>query len=291
MIISGKVIAEQIQHEIKQRVQAYPAHAKVSLAVVLVGSHPASQTYVSIKEKICREVGIHSQLHHYPENVSEEKLLSVIDELNGNPSIHGILVQNPLPSHINLWKVMEAMDPQKDVDGFHPLNFGRLLLGIPGGFIPCTPLGISVLLERSGIEVAKKHVVILGRSHTVGKPLAALLVQKNPQANATVTIAHSLTKDIPSITQSADILVAAIGFPHFVKESMVKEGAVVIDVGINRMEDPSSPRGYKLVGDVDFDSVKHKCSAITPVPKGVGPMTVAMLLQNTLQSFESQTFK
>jgi methylenetetrahydrofolate dehydrogenase (NADP+) / methenyltetrahydrofolate cyclohydrolase len=282
MLLSGKIIAEQIQYEIKEKLHGRTPH----LAVILVGYHPPSHTYVSVKKRACKEVGIVSIVHQFPENVSERELLSHIQMLNCDNKIDGILIQLPLPSHINSEKVMESVDPRKDIDGFHPLNMGKLLLGIKGGFIPCTPLGIKVLLDRYAIKLPGKHVVIVGRSNIVGKPLATLLAQKDNNCNATVTLAHSQTHNLSMITRTDDILVAALGSPHFIKKDMVKEGAVVIDVGINRQEDPRLPKGYRIVGDVDFEAVKKIASAITPVPGGIGPMTVAMLLNNTYLSFE-----
>lgn len=281
LLLSGTTLAQTIQSELKKKIEGFKQ--KPTLAVILVGSVAASHTYVGVKKKACEEVGIHSEVHTFDETVSFETLLKKIHELNANPKINGILVQSPLPAHIPFDKIIEAIDPNKDVDGFHPINMGKLILGIPG-FIPCTPLGIKVLLERYQINTKGANVVIVGRSNIVGKPMSALLMQK--EADATVTVAHSKTIDLPSVTKKADILIAAIGLPLFIKAEMVKEGAVVIDVGINRIEDPQNARGYRLVGDVDFDKVAPKCKAITPVPKGVGPMTVAMLLHNTVQSFE-----
>jgi methylenetetrahydrofolate dehydrogenase (NADP+) / methenyltetrahydrofolate cyclohydrolase len=228
-------------------------------------------------------VGILSFFHHLPETTSEEELLKLISDLNHDKNVDGILVQLPLPSHMNSEKIIEAIDPKKDVDGFHPINIGKLLLGLKGGFVPCTPLGIKILLERYQIPVVGKDVVIVGRSAIVGKPLAALLMQNAPHCNATVTVVHSQTRDLKAHCARADILVAAIGSPRFITADMVKERAVVVDVGISREE---SDGGYRLVGDVDFNQVEKKCFAITPVPKGVGPMTVAMLLHNTLLSHQ-----
>ena len=279
MILSGKAIADEIQEELRQKISKLSSPP--GLAMVLVGDNPSSQTYVNMKRKACGNVGIHSFFYHLPATASEIELLNLISELNQDKKVDGILVQSPLPKHINSEKIITAIDPTKDVDGFHPINAGKLLLGHKDGFIPCTPLGIQVLLERSHISVEGKDVVIVGRSPIVGKPLAALLIQNAPNSNATVTVVHSKTSDLKAHTRRADILVAAIGSPCFIKEDMIKEGVVVIDVGINRVEDPSKPQGYRLVGDVDFNLVEKKCLAITPVPKGVGPMTVAMLLQNT----------
>lgn len=277
-LIDGKKIAREIREELKAQVDLIKGR-KPGLAFVLIGKDPASQAYVRMKKKGCLEIGIHSEVLELPSAVSEETLLEHIDALNASESIDGILVQQPVPEQISESKVVQAVLPEKDVDGFHPMNIGKLLLGEEGGFAACTPLGVMKLLEKSRIDPTGKHVVIVGRSNIVGKPLAALLVQKRPYANATVTLAHSRTTDLPSICQTADILIAAIGSPRFITADMVKEGATVIDVGINRVEG-------KLVGDVDFEAVKEKCQAITPVPGGVGPMTIAMLLSNTLLSHQ-----
>lgn len=278
MIIDGRACAKQIENTLKEAI-GHLKGRKPALAFVLVGDNPASIAFIRMKKKKCREVGILSVDLELPGTISEEYLLDEIQRMNENPEIDGILVQLPLPGHIKVDRILEAIDPKKDVDGFHPLNMGRLLLGEKRGFFPCTPYGISILLNHSGVEVAGKHVVILGRSNIVGKPLAALLMQKEKTANATVTIAHSASENLQEICLSADVLVAAIGQPRFVKASMVKQGAVVIDVGINRVEG-------KIVGDVDFEQVAKKCSRITPVPGGVGPMTIAMLLSNTLLSYQ-----
>jgi methylenetetrahydrofolate dehydrogenase (NADP+)/methenyltetrahydrofolate cyclohydrolase len=285
MILSGTLIADQIRAEMAAQLLLIKKERKPHLAVVLVGNIAASQTYVGMKKKACEEVGMISTIHTLSDTILEEELLKKIDELNCDKNVDGILIQAPLPKHIQFERVIEKLDPKKDVDGFHPINMGKLLLGTPGGFVPCTPLGIQVLLERSAVPTSGKHVVIVGRSNIVGKPLAALLMQNKANANATVTVANSKTQNLGLLTQTADILIAAVGVPRFIKAEMVKPGAVVIDVGINHEKDPSNSKGYRLVGDVDYDAVAHKCSAITPVPKGVGPMTVAMLLQNTMQSF------
>lgn len=282
MIIDGKQIANQIQAELKEKV-ALLTGKKPALAVILVGEHSASQIYIKRKMEACREVGIHSIRHLLSPNISEAEILSLVSSLNMDPDIHGILIQLPLPQHVNPFKVMSAISPDKDVDGFHPTNLGKLLIGETDGFFPCTPLGIQELLTRSSIEIAGCHAVILGRSNIVGKPLAAMLMQSRSGANATVTVAHSKSKNLADICRSADLLVVAIGKPLFVTADMVKEGAVVVDVGINRIDENGT---MKLVGDVDFNSVKEKCSAITPVPGGVGPLTIAMLLQNTLKAFQ-----
>ncbi len=276
-LLDGKACAAQITQEIRDSVASLQGR-KPGLAFVLVGANPASQTYVRMKKKACASTGIHSTLKELPASISESDLLSHIDQLNRNPTIDGILVQLPLPSHIDEKNVMLAINPAKDVDGFHPINMGKLLLGDETAMLPCTPHGIQVLLAKNHIPVEGRHVVIVGRSNIVGKPLAALLMQKRPGCNATVTLCHSQSKDLPAITQSADILVAALGQPLFIKKNMVRSGAVVIDVGINRVDG-------KLVGDVDFDAVAPHTSWITPVPGGVGPMTIAMLLKNTLRSF------
>lgn len=283
-ILSGKVVAEEIQREIKEKI--FNHAKKPHLAVLLIGSHAPSHTYVGVKRKACMEVGIELTLHKMGGEVSEKEVLKKIEEYNQNPLIHGILVQLPLPAQINSINVLEKIHPEKDVDGFHPINMGKLLLGLPGGFTPCTPLGIQVLLQRYQIPVEGRHVVIVGRSNIVGKPLAALLMQKKKFCNATVTIAHGATADLASLTLTADILVAAVGSPRFIQAPMVKEGATVVDVGIHKIVDPQDPRGYTIIGDVDYTHVAPKCAAISPVPQGVGPMTVAMLLQNTLNAFE-----
>ena len=278
MIIDGKHVAKQIENSVKEAVSHIKGR-KPALAFVMVGQNPASMTYIRMKKKRCHEVGIISLDRELPETITEAYLLEEIYKMNVDPHIDGILVQLPLPKHIKVEKVLEAVNHQKDVDGFNPINMGRLLLGEKGGFFPCTPYGIKLLLHHSGIDVSGKHVVILGRSNIVGKPLAALLMQKDIGANATVTVAHSSTENLKAICLSADILIAAIGKADFVTADMVKEGAVVVDVGINRVNG-------KIVGDVDFEKVAPRCSGITPVPGGVGPMTIAMLLSNTLLSYQ-----
>jgi len=280
MIIDGKKIGQQIREEIKTEISKLSGSP--GLTFVLVGNDPASHTYVGMKKKGCAHVGIRSNVIELPETVSQTELLNTIEDLNQDPNVDGILVQLPLPKQIDENKVMLTIDPMKDVDGFHPVNVGKMLLGDESGFLPCTPHGIKVLLEKSKIDPAHKHVVVVGRSNIVGKPLAAILVQKKPYCNATVTIAHSGTKDLAQITRQADILVAAIGKEHFIKKEMVKPKAVVIDVGINRITKSGKS---VLVGDVDFDEVSKVASHITPVPGGVGPMTITMLLQNTLKSY------
>ncbi len=278
MLIDGKKIAAEIQAEIEKKVSQLPSR-KPGLAFILVGENPASQSYVRSKKKACANVGIVSTTIELPATVAQSDLIKQIEEFNRNPEVDGILVQLPLPPHIDEKTITAAIDPAKDVDGFHPVNVGKMLLGEEDGFLPCTPYGIKVLLERAKIPVEGKHVVIVGRSNIVGKPLAAILMQKKPHCNATVTIVHSQSENLHSITRSADILVAAIGRPLFVKTEMIKPEATVIDVGINRLPDG------KIVGDVDFQEVSKKARAITPVPGGIGPMTIAMLLQNTLSSF------
>lgn len=286
MIIDGKAIATQIQNEIKDRVSKINGR-KPCLAVVLVGTHPPSQIYVNRKTQACEAAGILSIRKNLPADTSEEALLAEIETLNSDPNVDGILVQLPLPIHINPIRVIHEISPDKDVDGLHPLNAGKLLIGDESGFVPCTPLGIKALLERSDIDVRGKHVVVIGRSNLVGKPIAALLLQNAPGANASVTVMHRYSQHIPEICCHADVVIVAIGKPKFVTADMIKEGAVVIDVGINKI-DASNNQGYQIVGDVDFESVKDKCSFITPVPGGVGPMTIAMLLSNTLKSYHQR---
>ena len=277
-LINGSSIAKQIQQQIAQAISSLK-YRKPGLAFILVGNDPASQSYIRMKKKRCQEVGIISFDCELPETVTETDVLKEIQRLNQDPLVDGILVQLPLPSHIETHHIISAIDPKKDVDGFHPINVGKMLLGELGGFFPCTPLGVQVLLEKAQVPILGKHVVIVGRSNIVGKPLAAILMQKAPHCNATVTVAHSLSENIKELCRSADILIAAIGKPHFIQADMVKKGAVVIDVGINR-----TPSG--IVGDVDFANVAPLCSKITPVPGGVGPMTIALLLSNTLLSYQ-----
>jgi methylenetetrahydrofolate dehydrogenase (NADP+)/methenyltetrahydrofolate cyclohydrolase len=282
-IIDGKAIADKVHAETRRAVdELKKIGATPGLAVVLVGDDPASRAYVRSKDKMCRELGLHSLKHELPATTTQSELVDLVKQLNADPAIHGILVQSPPPPHIDERAVIEAIDPRKDVDGFHPANIAKLALGDPTAFVPCTPLGCQRLLVESGIGIAGAHVVVLGRSMIVGKPLALLLMQKGPGGDATVTVAHSRSRNLPEITRSADILIAAIGRSEFVKAEHVREGAVVIDVGINRIEDASSPKGYRLVGDVDFSAVAPSCAAITPVPGGVGPMTIAMLMANTV---------
>lgn len=285
MILDGKAMAAEFQAELRDTIAQIQGR-KPCLAVVLVGQDPASQVYVRRKKKCSEEVGIRSVSHELPDTTTQEELLHLIDRLNKDAEVDGILVQSPFPSQIDPNAVMNAVDPAKDVDGFHPENMGRVLIGSDDGFIPCTPLGIKVLLERSDINIKGKHIVIVGRGNIVGKPLAALLIQRGRGRDATVTIVHRASERLEEICASADVLVSAIGVPRRITANMVKKGAVVIDVGINRVEDSSKKSGFRLCGDVDFDAVKDKCRAITPVPGGVGPMTIAMLLHNTLLAFE-----
>lgn len=277
MIIDGKAIANEIHNEIKQTVNLL-AGRKPCIAVILVGEDPASHVYVNRKVQGCEEVGILSIKKELPADISEKHLLEEIDELNDDPNIDGILVQLPLPNHINSVKVMRHIDPDKDVDGFHPVNMGKMLIGETDGFIPCTPLGIKTLLEKSHIDTYGKHIVVVGRSNIVGKPMAALLLQREAGFNCSLSVVNRYTPDVKRFCKEADILIVAIGQPRYIKADMIKEGAVIIDVGINKEDG-------KLVGDVDFEEVKNKCSMITPVPGGVGPMTIAMLLKNTLSSY------
>jgi methylenetetrahydrofolate dehydrogenase (NADP+)/methenyltetrahydrofolate cyclohydrolase len=284
-IIDGNKIAAQIRGELEKEIKALKEKNNVTpgLAVVLVGENPASQQYVRNKNKACHEIGIYSEQHNLPKEVPEAELLTLIDKLNANPRIHGILVQLPLPQHIDEKKVLNRINPDKDVDGFHPVNLGRMMVG-EAGFLPCTPHGVVKMLAYSGVKTAGSHVVVVGRSNIVGKPVANMLLQKAEGADATVTVCHSRTRDLPSITRQADILIAAMGKPEFVTADMVREGVVVIDVGVNRVDDPSSPKGFRWAGDVKFDEVAKKAAAISPVPGGVGPMTITMLLYNTVES-------
>jgi methylenetetrahydrofolate dehydrogenase (NADP+)/methenyltetrahydrofolate cyclohydrolase len=284
-LIDGRAIAQKIHaHSLDAIAELRLRGLKPGLAVVLVGDDPASRAYVRSKDKTCSELGMHSVKYELPAFTTQETLIELVRQLNADPSVHGILVQSPPPPHIDERAVIEAIDPRKDVDGFHPVNVGKLALGDADGFVPCTPLGCQRLLIETGIETKGASVVILGRSMIVGKPLALLLMGKGPGGDATVTVAHSRTKHLAGVCRQADILVAAIGQPEFVKADFVKDGAVVIDVGINRVPAPDSPKGSKLVGDVAFAEVAPKCRAITPVPGGVGPMTIAMLMQNTIAS-------
>lgn len=285
-LIDGKKVAADIREELKKKCDWLKSLSLdvPGLVTILVGNNPASEAYVNSKAKACNEIGMKSKTEKLPESATEEELLALIKKYNDDGSYHGILVQLPLPNHINEEKIIEAINPRKDVDGFHPVSVGNLVIG-KDALLPCTPHGIIELLKRYKITTDGKHVVVVGRSNIVGKPVANMLLQKKAGANAIVTICHSATKDISYYTKQADILIAAIGRPNYITAEMVKENAVVIDVGINRVEDANEKKGYKLVGDVDFESVAPKTSFITPVPGGVGPMTIAMLLQNTFLAF------
>lgn len=283
VLLDGKKTSQELKQEIATEVAVLREQGKKvpHLAAVIVGSDGASLTYVSSKVKACEQVGFQSTLVKLPEETTQEALLEKVNELNQNLDIDGYIVQLPLPKHIDEEKILLAIDPKKDVDGFHPANFGRMALELES-FIPATPYGIMQLLERYDIDTQGKHAVVIGRSHIVGRPISILLSQKGGYANATVTLAHSRTKDLKALVLQADIVVSALGVPNFVTADMIKPGAVIIDVGITRVQDDSTPKGYRIVGDVDFDNVAPKASYITPVPGGVGPMTIAMLLKNTL---------
>lgn len=283
-IIDGKQTAAEIRAEIKQEVSKLKEKNIVpGLGVILVGEDPASQSYVTAKERACEEAGIYSDDNRLPADCTQEQLIALVNRMNEDPKINGILVQLPLPKHLNESEVLLAINPDKDVDGFHPMNIGRMVAG-EKAFLPCTPHGVIHLLLRSGVKLEGAHAVIVGRSNIVGKPLANMLIQKSPTGNATVTVCHTRTKDLAHHTLQADIVIAAAGRPNTITADMVKDGAAVIDVGVNRVEDASKKRGYRLCGDVDFDAVKEKASLITPVPGGVGPMTITMLLFNTVES-------
>jgi len=285
-LIDGKVVAEYIQQDTARRAEKLKSRGVTpGLAAVLVGDDPASKIYVTSKARTCKKLGLYSEVITRPAGISQTELLSIVNSLNENDKIHGILVQSPLPGHIDELSITLAIRPEKDVDGFHPHNVGLLLINRPQ-MISCTPYGIIKLLEYYNINPAGKEVVVVGRSNIVGKPIAALLMQKGPWADATVTVAHSRTRDLTSVTRRADILIAAIGSPELIKGNMIKEGAVVIDVGVNRVEDTTCEKGYRLVGDVAFAEVVEKASFITPVPGGVGPMTIAMLISNTVLAAE-----
>ncbi|HRO09466.1 MAG TPA: bifunctional methylenetetrahydrofolate dehydrogenase/methenyltetrahydrofolate cyclohydrolase FolD [Saprospiraceae bacterium] len=290
-LIDGRAVAEEIKSSLKielfeltQNNQRIP-----TLAAILVGDNPASKAYVNNKVKTCKEIGFNSLLVKLPSDISEADLLKEVERLNNNAEVDGFIVQLPLPKHIDEVKVTLAIDPKKDVDGFHPINFGRMAQGLPC-YLPATPYGITLLLKRYNIETAGKHVVVVGRSNIVGTPISILLSRKTEVGDATVTLAHSRTKNLHEITLQADILIAAIGIPGFITEDMVKEGAVVVDVGINRVEDDENTGKSKLVGDVDFDGIKNKSSYITPVPGGVGPMTVMGLIMNTLKAAKKEIY-
>lgn len=285
ILIDGKATAARVLEECRITLADMASSGiKPGLAVVLVGEDPASKAYVGAKDRTCRDLGMHSVKLELPASTTQDELLAVVRQLNADRAIHGILVQSPPPKHIDEAAIIRAIDPRKDVDGFHPENVAKLALEDPSGFVPCTPLGCQRLLLEYQIPTEGARVVVLGRSMIVGKPLALLLMAKGPGGNATVTVAHSRSKDLPGLCRTADILIAAIGKPRFVTAIFVKEGAVVIDVGINRIADPGTKSGYRLVGDVDFDAVAPKCYAITPVPGGVGPMTIAMLISNTIKA-------
>jgi methylenetetrahydrofolate dehydrogenase (NADP+)/methenyltetrahydrofolate cyclohydrolase len=281
-LIDGKAIAADVRQSVRVRVDELKTSGiEPCLAVMLVGDNPASRVYVGMKQRAADEVGMKAIDRRLPTDVTEDEILSILDDWNEDPGVHGILVQLPLPDHVNERTVMERIRPEKDVDGFHPINVGRMTSGDPDAFRPCTPAGVQVMLEHIGFDPAGKHAVIVGRSNIVGRPMATILSQKAPVANATVTMAHSRTVDLGAITRQADVLIVAVGRPESVTADMVSEGTVVIDVGVNRVDDPSVTKGYRLVGDVAFDEVAEKASWITPVPGGVGPMTIAMLLSNT----------
>jgi methylenetetrahydrofolate dehydrogenase (NADP+)/methenyltetrahydrofolate cyclohydrolase len=283
-IIDGKQIAQDIREELRKEVAELKKKGIVpGLGVILIGEDPASKSYVTAKEKACEEIGLHSDDNRLPATTSQKDLMALVHKMNADPKINGILVQLPLPKHLNEAEVLLAIDPKKDVDGFHPVNVGKMVVG-EKAFLPCTPHGVVQLLVRSGVKLDGAHVVVVGRSNIVGKPVANMLLQKKENANATVTICHTRTKDIGHFTRQADVIIAAAGRPKTITADMVREGAVVIDVGVNRVEDKTKKAGYRLVGDVDFDAVKEKASLITPVPGGVGPMTITMLLFNTVES-------
>jgi methylenetetrahydrofolate dehydrogenase (NADP+) / methenyltetrahydrofolate cyclohydrolase len=283
-IIDGKLIAGKIREELKKEIDNLKTDGITpGLGVILVGADPASKSYVTAKERACNDLGLYSENIKLPAETSEEELLSLVDEMNNNPKIDGILVQLPLPMHINTDKIIMSILPSKDVDGFHPVSIGKMLMG-KETFLPCTPHGIIKLLLHSGVKIEGANVVVVGRSNIVGKPVANLLLNKSEGGNATVTVCHSRTKNMADITKKADILIAAIGKAEFITSDMIKDGAVVIDVGVNRVEDSSKKRGYRLVGDVEFNTAIEKASKITPVPGGVGPMTITMLMYNTVES-------
>jgi methylenetetrahydrofolate dehydrogenase (NADP+)/methenyltetrahydrofolate cyclohydrolase len=288
--IDGAAVAAKVLVETKQRVDALRQRGiQPGLAVVLVGDDPASRAYVRSKDRKAAELGLHSVKEELPADTTQEELLALVEKLNADPAVHGILVQSPPPPQIDEAAIVRAIDPRKDVDGFHPVNVAKLALEDPTGFVPCTPLGCIRLLLDYGIETAGKNAVVVGRSMIVGKPMALLLMKRGPGGDATVTVAHSRTKNLAAVTRAADIVVAAIGRPHFLGSDHIRDGAVVIDVGINRIDDPSNPKGYRLVGDVDYDAVAERCAAITPVPGGVGPMTIAMLMSNCVTAAERLT--
>lgn len=286
-LIDGRAIAAEVHADTARRVEALGKHGvKPGLAFVRVGEDPASVVYVGMKERHSAQLGINSRTHVLPADTQEPELLSCIRALNADPSVHGILVQAPLPNHIRAPLIYSSVLPEKDVDGFHPVNVGKLMLGDATGFVPCTPAGVHELLIRTDVRIEGANVVILGRGNIVGKPMAALLIQKAPHANATVTLCHSLTRDLADHCRRADIVIAAMGVAHFLKQDMIRPGAVVIDVGVNRIPDPKAKNGSRLVGDVDFEAVRPKAGWITPNPGGVGPMTIALLMRNTVRAAE-----
>ena len=286
-VLDGVPLAEAIRAEVAKAVTKYRAQGRQpGLAVVIVGENPASQVYVKAKGKACEEAGMHSETIRLPEQIGEAELLDVVERLNTDPRIHGFLVQLPLPKHINSERVLNSVNPAKDVDGFHPVNVGKLSIGDPTALKPATPYGVQQMLIRSGIDTRGANAVVVGRSNIVGKPMASLLIQPGTGGDATVTVCHSKSRDLPGICRGADLLVVAMGKPEFVTADMVRAGATVIDVGINRVDDAAQPKGYRIVGDVAYGPVSEVAGAITPVPGGVGRMTIAMLLRNTLQAFE-----
>ena len=283
-IIDGKQVAADMRAELKEEVARLARDGIVpGLGVILVGEDPASQSYVKAKERACEEIGLFSDDNRLPADASQQELMAIVEKMNNDPKINGILVQLPLPKHLNEAEVLLAIDPDKDVDGFHPMNVGRMVVG-EKAFLPCTPHGVIQLLLRSGVEIEGANVVIVGRSNIVGKPVANMLIQKSNMGNATVTVCHTRTKNLAEHTRRADVIIAAAGRPDTITADMVKDGVVVIDVGVNRVEDSTKKKGYRLVGDVDFEAVKEKAGLITPVPGGVGPMTITMLLYNTVES-------
>ncbi len=291
-LIAGRAIAKEVHAETEARVAALKADGvEPSLVFIRVGEDPASRVYVGMKERTAAKLGIRSETTVLPEDTSESELLELLGKLNADNSVHGVLVQAPLPRHIDETRVFSAVSPGKDIDGFHPVNVGKLMLGEGGGFVPCTPGGVHELLIRSGVSIEAAEVVILGRGNIVGKPMAAILCQKDAHANATVTLCHSRSRNVADHCGKADIIVAAMGVAEFVKAEMVKPGATVIDVGVNRVDDPSTEKGYRLIGDVDFAAVQPIAGKITPNPGGVGPMTIAMLMRNTVRAAEQQTGK
>ena len=283
-IIDGKQVAADMRAELKEEVARLARDGIVpGLGVILVGEDPASQSYVKAKERACEEIGLFSDDNRLPADASQQELMAIVERMNNDPKINGILVQLPLPKHLNEAEVLLAIDPDKDVDGFHPMNVGRMVVG-EKAFLPCTPHGVIQLLLRSGVKIEGADIVIVGRSNIVGKPVANMLIQKNKMGNATVTVCHTRTKNLAEHTRRADVIIAAAGRPDTITADMVKDGVVVIDVGVNRVEDSTKKKGYRLVGDVDFEAVKEKAGLITPVPGGVGPMTITMLLYNTVES-------